>query len=417
MFDRFRAATQAQQIALIAVGTIAVILGLVWFLLLRTSYQPLFTELRSNDAAAIVADLDRKKIPYRLENGGTTILVPSDMVDATRLSVMSEDLPLKGTVGFELFNKSDMGLTDFAQKINYQRALQGELARTIMTLDGVDTARVHLSLGEDRIFRDDRVPPTASVTIRMEHGATLSQSAAQGVQRLVAAAVPNLDVANVVILDEAGRVVGPAPAAEAVSASLSPVSQEKFAIQGYYEALVRQALERAYPLNSIAVAVSADVPDSAEGGAQDASGLPAWNPGARQFALAITLSPAIALDLASQENARRLATAAVGPSPVPGDAIVFAAPAYAAQAPLAVHARRGDGEGMAGAPAFAASDDGAGWSIETVFALLMLLVVFAGFGLLLRRLRGTRRLSERQRADFASKLRTILEREGGHVAS
>lgn len=214
MFDRFRALSTSQQIALVAVAVTVICLLLlsVWYFVLRVPYSVLFRELRPSDAASIVSDLDRKKIPYRLADGGATVLVPADIADRTRLSVTTEDVPLKGTTGFELFDKSDMGLTDFAQKINYQRALQGELERTIQTLDGVDSVRVHLSLGEDRIFRDDQVPPKASVTVRMQKGSTLSIGTAQGIQHLVAAAVPNLDAANVVILDERGRiVVSPGP--------------------------------------------------------------------------------------------------------------------------------------------------------------------------------------------------------------
>ena len=186
MFDSIRALSSRQQVFL-ALGTACVlclVLGAVWFFALRTDWTPLFTQLRPSDAATIVADLDRKKIAYRLADGGTAILVPADQADSARLDVMTGDLPLKGTVGFELFNKSDVGLTDFAQKINYQRALQGELERTIMTLDGINSARVHLSLGEDRIFRDDRVPPKASVTIRMRKGS--SAHAAGGAGRAAA---------------------------------------------------------------------------------------------------------------------------------------------------------------------------------------------------------------------------------------
>src|SRR5437868_5787506 len=108
MFDRFRAYSPRQQIVLAAsaAGACCLLLGLIWFFLLRVTYQPLFTQLKANDAATIVAELERKKISYRLEDGGATILVPADLVDGTRLAVMTGDLPLKGTVGFELFNKS-----------------------------------------------------------------------------------------------------------------------------------------------------------------------------------------------------------------------------------------------------------------------------------------------------------------------
>jgi flagellar basal-body M-ring protein/flagellar hook-basal body protein fliF len=230
VFDRFRALSTFQQIALVAVGiaSICVLLGSIWYFALRVPYGVLFSGLRPSDAAAIVSDLDRKKIPYRLADGGATILVPADIADRTRLNVTTDDVPLKGTTGFELFDKSDMGLTDFAQKINYQRALQGELERTIQTLDGVDSARVHLSLGEDRIFRDDQVPPKASVMVRMQKGSTLSISTAQGIQHLVAAAVPNLDAANVVILDEKGRIVeSPAPLKNTAVEFPAPIFETK----------------------------------------------------------------------------------------------------------------------------------------------------------------------------------------------
>lgn len=209
MLDRFYNGTPVRQMWLIvaAVSVIALALGAAWVMFFRPTYQTLLSDLRPADASAIVAELDRKKVPYRLADGGATILVPSELVDGARLDVMGGDEPSRGTVGFELFNKSDMGLTDFAQKINYQRALQGELARTIMTFAGVDSVRVHLSLGEEHVFREDQVAPKASVTVHMKRNAALTQAIAQGIRRMVAAAVPRMDVADVVVLDEYGQAV------------------------------------------------------------------------------------------------------------------------------------------------------------------------------------------------------------------
>jgi flagellar M-ring protein FliF len=224
VFEQFRSYSPVRQVVLI-IAFVAILggaLGAAWYAWLRTPYQPLFSALRPSDAATIVAELDRQKIPYRLDDGGASISVPADRADAIRLNVMTQDLPLKGTVGFELFNKSDLGLTDFVQRINYQRALQGELERTIMKLDGVDTARVHLALGEETIFRDDRVPPKASVSIRMKAGALLSDSAVQGIQKLVSAAVPKLEAANVVILDEKGQLLGGKGAGASIAAATAP---------------------------------------------------------------------------------------------------------------------------------------------------------------------------------------------------
>jgi flagellar M-ring protein FliF len=416
VFDRFRAFSQGRQIMLVALGVAAIgaLLGVIWLFFLHTTYQPLFTGLRTSDAATIVADLDRRKVPYRLGDGGGTILVPADIVDTTRLSVMSEDLPLKGTVGFELFNKADMGITDFAQKINYQRALQGELERTIMTLDGVDTARVHLSLGEDRIFRDDRVPPKASVTVRMAKGATLSQGSAQGVRRLVAAAVPNLDIANVVVLDEEGRVISAALQAPPNTETASPVSEERHAIEQYYQAHIRQAFITAHLTATIGVSVWI----SAANESQAEPGLTGWTPATRAFPLEVTLSPAVALDAAAQDFVRTLAAGAIGSGPAQDDVIAFG---DMPQAPYRVPADArpaADATPVSRPPAsLMPVEDDHDWLWEAGLTLALVLFVLVGFLAALWRLRSPRRLTERQREAFALRLRDILEKGDGHAAS
>lgn len=150
--------------AAILAAVLLALFALYWFVL-RTDYVPVFERLTQNDAAAVVAELTERKIDHRLADGGTTILIAAEQADQARLDIASSELPLRGQMGFELFNESDMGLTEFAQKINYQRALQGELARTIMLLDGVDNARVHLALPERALFRGARSAPTAAVTL------------------------------------------------------------------------------------------------------------------------------------------------------------------------------------------------------------------------------------------------------------
>lgn len=220
-------------------AAICVALGLGYFLFLRADYSVLASGLRPEDASTIVAELDKRGVAHRLEDGGATIRVPANEVDATRVAIAGSDAVARGQIGFELFNKSDMGLTNFAQKINYQRALQGELVRTITAMDGVDTARVHLGLPERSLFRGERTEPTAAVTVTMKQGRIPDAARVAGIQRLVAASVPDLPDERVVVLDGQGRVISAAAApAQAVDAL-----DERQAIQAYYAARARAAVE------------------------------------------------------------------------------------------------------------------------------------------------------------------------------
>lgn len=171
---------------------------------LSTDYQILFAELDPQDGGAIISELDRMKVPYQLKDDGKTILVEQSQVYKTRLKLMGKGVNLKGTVGFEIFNESDFGMTDFAQRINYQRALQGEIARTIMGLEEVQSARVHLVVPESGFLKKGEKQTKASITITTKPGHKLAQDQVLGIQRLVAAAVPEIDISGVTILDSRG---------------------------------------------------------------------------------------------------------------------------------------------------------------------------------------------------------------------
>jgi len=412
-YDRFRALSSNQQLLVVAlvVAVVGSLIGGSWYFLFRTVYQPLFTELKPVDAATIVADLEKKKIPYELAEGGATILVPSEQADATRLEVMTEDLPLKGTVGFELFNKSDMGLTDFAQKINYQRALQGELERTIMSLDGVESARVELAMGEDRIFRDDRIPPKASVSIRMKAGAALPDSAARGIEKMIAASVPNLDADNVVILNEEGQVVG-APAPVTVAKLPSPADQEKSAIGQYYAARIRESLDGAYADAQIDVAVLDPV--QVQGGATPASSVADWTPGARRFGLAVTISSPVALDPDGQDTLRRFVASVIGTSAANADQVSFAVVPSAGQAALPAAKGVKDGARAAVPVQEARNQPGA---LAIIALALATVLALAGVYLFVFQLRKPRRMSDDERNDFAARLRAAINDGGARRAA
>lgn len=192
-----------------AIGLVMVfallIVGTLWAL--HDDYQILFSELNPQDASAMVNELDRLKTPYRLADNGTTILVERDSVYKTRLKLMGKGLNLQGAVGFEIFNNAEFGMTEFAQKVNYQRALQGELARTIMGFEEVKSARVHLVLPESGLFKRSTAKPKASVSIITRADSTLSEEQVIGIQRLVSASVPEISPSEVTVLNQRGMAV------------------------------------------------------------------------------------------------------------------------------------------------------------------------------------------------------------------
>jgi flagellar M-ring protein FliF len=319
--EQIRSASPRQKIilAILAAVVAAAALSAVYVFVLQTPYDVLFTKLRPTDAATIVAELDKKKTPYRLQDSGTTILVPAKAVDGVRLDVMSQDLPLKGVVGFELFNKSDMGLTEFAQKINYQRALQGELERTIMGLDTIDTARVHLSLPDTTLFRDDRRPPKASVTLIPRPGKEVSPETVRGVQRLVAASTPDLDPANVVVLDEHGVIVSGDTQAES---AVGGADLTQRGVEQYYSGRIHNALDKTLPNAGLNVTVHAEASQDLAGGPLDlATALSKWTPGSRTFALRVDVSLAAPMSSRLQEEVRGVVGDTIGMDPALGDVV------------------------------------------------------------------------------------------------
>src|SRR5581483_9029033 len=188
----------------VGVGSTAAILGLAWWVQ-RPLMRPLFTNLSESDAAAIVQELRAQKVEYQLDDGGRAVLVPAEKLYDLRLALASRGLPAGGGVGFEVFDKQSLGQTDFLQHLNYQRALQGELARTISQLGGVESARVHLAIPERSLFvsRDRR--PSASVVVKLASGRTLARSQIDGIVHLVAASVEGMDADSVTVVDESGH--------------------------------------------------------------------------------------------------------------------------------------------------------------------------------------------------------------------
>ncbi|MEW6220010.1 MAG: flagellar basal-body MS-ring/collar protein FliF [Thermodesulfobacteriota bacterium] len=173
----------------------------------RTEYKVLFSGLSQDDAAGVIARLKEQRIEYQLAAEGSTILVPAAQVYETRLNLAGEGLPRGGGVGFEIFDQTSMGTTDFVQRLQYQRALEGELARTIRQFQAVETARVHIATPKESLFVEEERPPTASVSLKLRGGSRLEKAQIQSIVHLVASAVPGMTPDGVTLVDTNGRLL------------------------------------------------------------------------------------------------------------------------------------------------------------------------------------------------------------------
>ncbi len=197
----------ARKLSLVAAAVLCIVLFSVIIMQSRVAdYSLLFANLPSRDASSVVQWLKDRKIPYRLEDGGRDILVPADQVYETRIELAGSGLA-EGGVGFEIFDKQSFGMTDFAQKVNYRRALQGELMRTIASLAPVEAARIHLALPEKRLFKEQQQPATASVIVKLAPGRKLNEAQLQGIIHLVSGSVEGLEAENVTVVDSSGQAL------------------------------------------------------------------------------------------------------------------------------------------------------------------------------------------------------------------
>jgi len=206
----------------------------------RTDYRPLFTNLSTEDAGEIVKKLKEAKTPYQITPDGKGVMVPSDKVYELRLSMASEGLPQGGGVGFEIFDRKNFGMTEFVQKLNYQRALQGELARTISQISGVEQARVHLVMPEKTLFKEAEKPPTASIVLRMKGGKSLRDAEVQGVVHLVASSIEGMNADNVTVLDSRGKILSKGGGTADAAAKMTSTMQET---QRAYERNLEERLQ------------------------------------------------------------------------------------------------------------------------------------------------------------------------------
>ncbi|MBT7610182.1 MAG: flagellar M-ring protein FliF, partial [Bacteriovoracaceae bacterium] len=171
----------------------------------KTRFEVLYTDLNREDSKKIAVILEEKKIAYSLSNDGKTISIPEDLINKWRLELAVMGVNFSGVVGYEVFDKQSFGTTSFVQRINKQRALEGELIKTIIFINGVKRARVHLSLPENSPFVSEKKPPSASVVLELQRGVNLTESEIKGIAALVSSSVESMREENVVILDHRGK--------------------------------------------------------------------------------------------------------------------------------------------------------------------------------------------------------------------
>lgn len=216
--------------------TVAIMAG-VWMWSQSPDYRVLFSNFNDRDGGAIVASLQQLNIPYKYSDGGSAILVPSDQVHDARLKLAAQGLPKGGNVGFELMENQKLGISQFLEQVNFQRALEGELARSIQAVSAVQTARVHLAIPKASVFVREQQKPTASVLLNLYPSRVLDQQQVSAIIHLVASSIPELSAKNVTIVDQNGNLLSD-PSKQVANNNLDP-SQLKY-VQDFQAGVVKK---------------------------------------------------------------------------------------------------------------------------------------------------------------------------------
>ena len=225
-------------------------------MLLKTNYQVLYHNLNTTEAGEIVDHLAENKIPYRISDGGTAILVPGRNIQQVRLDLAAAGLPKSGQVGYEIFDQSNLGMTDFLQKVNYRRALEGELAKTISHLSEIKTARVHLVIPEQRLFKEDKIDASASIVLYLNRSMPLSPKQVEGIIYLVATSVEGLSADNITVLDSSGRLLSNRRGADKLAMLSSNQLEMKKNVENYLEEKAQSMLDAVLGQNRSIVRIS-----------------------------------------------------------------------------------------------------------------------------------------------------------------
>ncbi len=223
------------------------------------TYGVLYSDLPIDEAGEVTAKLDEMGVPYNLADGGRTVKVPSQKVYQTRISLASLGMPSGGSVGYSIFDKTNLGMTDFVQKVNYRRALEGELGRTISNLEEVQAARVHIVIPEKRLFEEDQKETTASVVLKLGSAGSLSKRQLFGITHLVASSVEGLHAENITVIDNWGNLLTSPQGGDPMVALSATQLEMKKSVESYMEGKAMALLSGALGNSRAIVKVDADL--------------------------------------------------------------------------------------------------------------------------------------------------------------
>jgi flagellar M-ring protein FliF len=265
VFDQFRGFTKRltslQKIVIFSIFFL-VIGGLIY--IINSASKPdmaiLYSSLEQNDASKIVDKLKEKNIEYEIKDNGSTILVDKKVLYETRLSLASDGLPETSTVGYEIFDKTNLGMSEFVQKLNYKRAIEGELSKTIGALQEINKVRVHIVIPEKALFEKDQKNATASVSLNLKSGRSLSKISIEGIQNLVSSSIEGMSPDNVIVVDQRGRILSEKQLDKSAVAGLtaSQYEQQK-KVEEYLSGKVQSLLSGVLGQGNSEVRVNADL--------------------------------------------------------------------------------------------------------------------------------------------------------------
>ncbi len=259
IFGIFNKLAPQQKMMIGGIGLVTVILlGVLVSFLNEPNYSTVYTNLAQEDAAKVLEHLNSKKIPYKIEDGGSTIKVSSEVVYETRLELASKGIPNSGIIGYEIFDKSTMGMSQFMQKLNYKRALEGELSRTIAQQEGIESARIHIVKPEKSIFKNEQNDATASVVLKLSRG-SISKENVNAIVNLVASSVDGLNKNNITLLDTNGRLLSQQSDENEFGVSTSKQYEIKQQIESYLVKKTQKVLDNILGYGNAIVQINAEL--------------------------------------------------------------------------------------------------------------------------------------------------------------